>query len=161
VLTELARFDEALEVAERCAEHPLTASEPDIANTLRITRLDILWRRDLPADRKRLPELLQSLTDHRPTTGVLFGGNSPEIMRGIVSVRLGIADAPTLLAGAIEHSEVSAARKPFDCLRGFTKLVAAAAEAELPELHARSERLRETYALRHASAVAELDRVLA
>jgi tetratricopeptide (TPR) repeat protein len=161
VLTELARFDEALEVAERCAKHPLTASEPDISNTLRTTLLDILWRRDLPDDRKRLPGLLQTLTDHRPTTGILFGGNNPEIIRAIVSVRLGAAQATELLSHAIDQSEAAAARKPFDCVRGFAKLTAAAGEAGLPELRARSERLREHYARRHASAVAELDRVLA
>jgi hypothetical protein len=74
-------------------------------------------------------------------------------------VRLGVADAPLVLAHAIDHSETSSARKPFDCVRGFAKLAAAAAEADLPELRARSERLREAYALRHASAVAELDRL--
>lgn len=161
VLTELGRLDEALEVAERCAKHPLTASEPDIDNTLRMALLDILWRRNQPADRKRLPDLLRILTDVRTTTGVLFGGNSPEIVRAIVSVRLGVAQAPELMSKAIDHSESAAAHKPFDCVRGFAKLAAAAVEAGLPELHARSERLREMYASRHATAVAELESVLA
>jgi hypothetical protein len=159
VLTELARFDEALEVAERCAKHPLTASEPDIANTLRMCLLDIHWRRNRPDDRKSLRDLLSALTDQRTTTGVLFGGNSPEISRAIVSVRLGVEQAPELLSNAIEHSEAAAARKPFDCVRGFAKLATAATEAERPELHARSECLRDAYARRHAIAVAELDRV--
>lgn len=157
VLAELGRLDEAFVIAERSMRHPLVQSEPDIANTIRLNLVDVVWRRDGPADRTRLGQLYGEITDARVTSGIVYGGLTPEILRGVIAVRLGLPQAPALLAAAVDHSEAAAARKPFDCLRGFAKLVKAAAEAGLNPLHARCSQLLDEYGRRHAVAVAGLE----